>query len=100
MQLARTTDPETSHQAAEDVSSRLRESQAAVLVVLALNGPSTDQELTAKYHQLAAAGAVPPQSESGIRSRRAELVRIGTVRDTGLRDRTRSGRRTIVWEAR
>jgi hypothetical protein len=39
----------------------------------------------------------PRASESGIRSRRAELVDRGLVVDTGRRIRLESGRYAIVW---
>jgi hypothetical protein len=36
-------------------------------------------------------------TESGVRSRRSELVQVGLVRDTGERVRLATGRNAIVW---
>lgn len=74
----------------------LRERQAQVLWLLREIGPSTDEHLVAVHR---ACRELLPQSPSGIRSRRAELVELGMVRDSGRRERTLSGRRAIVWEA-
>lgn len=93
--VARRTDPGTSWQAARSVD-RIRESQAQVLAILRRYGPMTDEEI-------ASVAATWPegtrQSPSGLRTRRAELVDLGVVKDSGLRGKTRSGRSTIVWEA-
>jgi hypothetical protein len=96
---ARPTDPETSHQAAESISeTHLRASQGWVLAVLSYTGPTTDVDLVATYEHFVRTGTqVPPQSQSGIRSRRAELVEQGLVYDTGLRRRLPSGRQAVVW---
>lgn len=96
MPIARSSDPETSHQAAESITpEKLRTSQAAVLFVLATRGPTTDTGLIDGY--LNSPVPLPPQSPSGIRTRRKELVRMGAVADTGLRHRLISGRHAIVW---
>ena len=91
MANARTTDPVTSHLAAESV----REVTATQEYVLkALRRARTDVELVEAYRNLKTS---PRASESGIRSRRAELVRRGLVIDTGRRVRLVSGRYAIVW---
>jgi hypothetical protein len=41
----------------------------------------------------------PKASTSGLRTRRAELVKMGLIKDSGKRARLRSGRYSIVWEA-
>jgi hypothetical protein len=89
---ARSTDPETSHDAADSVRN-IRASQIAVLALF-MAGPATDEQLAerAKARRLRI-------SPSGLRSRRSELVRMGMVVDTGERERTYSNRRTIVWAA-
>lgn len=98
MTLARSTDPSTSHAAAESVTE-LTVKQAAVLRCLGLyeNG-LTDQSLVMLYqHHARSSDLYPYQSESGIRTRRSELVAQGLVRDSGRRRTTDSGRQAIVW---
>lgn len=101
MALARLTDPETSHEAAESVKD-ITATQAAILKLLQAM-PMADEDLIFYYKQQISMGAdardFPRASESGIRSRRAELVKAGKVIDTGERDLTSSGRRAIVWAA-
>lgn len=97
--LVRSTDPDTSHEAAESVSDKVRVTQGAVLACLKAIGPANDTELIVRYMDAAKRHLVPLQSASGIRTRRAELVRQGLVFDTGQRDVLRSGRRSIVWAA-
>lgn len=92
---ARRTDPATSHEAADSLSSdRLRASQDAVLAFLRRHGAMTDIELVERYD-----GTVQ-QSPSGLRTRRKELVTRGLVVDTGGWVRTPSGRRSTVWASR
>ena len=94
MPHARLTDPSTSHAAASSVQN-ITETQQAILQLLTLH-PMTDQELVTWYqNQLIA----PRASESGIRSRRAELVEQGLVKDTGERKKLASGRSAVVWTA-
>jgi len=90
---ARATDPDTSHEAARSVSN-LRLSQESVLKVLRLI-PMTDVEMARIYHSSI---DVPLQSDSGLRTRRKELVDLGLVRDSGHRRKLPSGRSAIVWE--
>lgn len=88
--IARNTDPETSHEAAISVSG-IRVSQQHIIDVLKSYGPATDEEI---YPRL------PVKiSPSGARTRRAELVAMGLVIDSGERRTTEAGRRTIVWRA-
>jgi len=92
---ARNTDPETSREAAEAVVE-VGEKQHYVMRAFVSRGrPMDDQSLQEQYRQLYP--RVPPQSESGIRSRRAELVRKGLIVDSGRRVKTASGRNAIVW---
>ena len=94
MPHARTLDPSTSHQAAQSVGNLTTTKRA---ILLLLQTAMTDQELVAGYQLHASAGLVPMASESGIRSRRAELVTEGFVEDTGAHKKLPSGRNAIVW---
>ena len=88
---ARRSDPDTSHAAARSLSSdKLRESQEAVLRHFVEHGPMTDVDLSNVYKG-------PPQSPSGLRTRRRELVDRGLMDDTGIRKKLPTGRRGIVW---
>lgn len=94
---ARRTDPETSHAAAQSVKAeQIRKSQACILETFRTFGPLSDVELVALYDELASARSWPLQSESGIRSRRAELVGRGLVVPVG-KTKLVSGRKAIVW---
>lgn len=90
---ARTTDPVTSHQAARSVANQ-SEVQQAILSALRNYGPMHDA-LLAEWQDISRLRV----SESGLRTRRAELVTKGLVRDSGQRVRLPSGRSSIVWEA-
>jgi len=96
MPRARNTDPVTSDLAAESVR-QVTATQTAILNLLGI--PSTDQQLVERYRQEAASNRAPRASESGIRTRRAELVERGLVEDSGYRVRTEAGRHAIVWHA-
>lgn len=98
---ARRTDPQTSHAAAAGLTpERLRVSQEAVLAVLTAFGPLHDEALVAVYReQTRQDPGLIWQSDSGIRTRRAELVRLGLVRDSGTKIQLVSGNFSIVWEA-
>jgi hypothetical protein len=93
MAKARKTDPSTSHQAAASVRN-VTDTQKAILK--ALKRGLTDNDLLVAYRNLRKA---PQASDSGIRSRRAELVAQELVADTGKRVKLPSGRNAIVWKA-
>lgn len=99
---ARTTDPGTSHAAAQSVKPKLRDKQQLVLQCMKHRcepAGVTDTDLVLAYQRWCSQSEFPPrQSESGIRTRRKELVDAGLVRDTGRRERLPSGRQAIVWE--
>jgi hypothetical protein len=90
--VARRTDPETSHQAASSVHD-VRESQWRIFILLNELDGATDEELVANVRSLGW-----PMSDSGVRTRRHELVQHGMVYDSGDRRLTRSNRQTIVWK--
>lgn len=93
---ARVTDPETSHEAAAAVTD-LTGTQSAILDLLKI--PMTDEALVHAYQGRIHQGRAPLASESGIRTRRKELVDRGLVRDSGRRGRMAlTGRKSIIWE--
>ena len=95
---ARSTDPQTSADAARSVT-RLRPKQEAVLKVLKAYGWLTLEQLVQNYGRIHREVGLPQQSDSGIRTRCSELVAMGLVRDTGERRKMSTGRMAIVWEA-
>lgn len=91
---ARTTDPETSHEAAASVE-HLRVKQQEVLRCLQnMDGYGSDDEIAMFYNR----GDYVEQSPSGLRTRRKELQRAKLVRDSGKRTYNVRNRRVIVWE--
>lgn len=98
---ARATDPQTSHDAARSVRKEtLHRGQLAVLRVLA-EGRMTHEALLERYEVLVVVGdpeSFPPQSQSGLRTRCAELVDKGYVKDSGMKERLRSRRWAVRWE--
>lgn len=91
---ARITDPQTSHEAAASVQN-IKPTQSGILTILEF--PKTDEELVDAYYSMVSVGLCPNASPSGIRSRRAELVAMGLVEDSGERRKLASGRSAIVW---
>lgn len=93
--IARKTDPETSHAAAASLSAEgLSKLQEEILRTLRA-APMTDSDLC---ESIAARFQDCSWSESGIRTRRKELVALGKVRDSGKRGQLPSGRESIIWE--
>ena len=99
---ARRTDPDTSHAAAASVKD-LTGKQAAVLRIVRLltdrTGGATDEQIAAAYQTDLPWEALPVQSDSGLRTRRCELVRRGLVADSGERRLNAAGRKCAVWVA-
>jgi hypothetical protein len=96
MPYARKTDPGTSHLAARSVQN-ISPTQQGILRLL-VEGMN-DEALVNSYAWLVKGGYLPAASESGIRSRRAELVKLGLVVDTGERNKMTTGRLATVWKA-
>jgi hypothetical protein len=96
MATARNTDPQTSHAAAASVRN-VTATQTAILALFSKHLGLSDGELIDVYFSWADTGLVPNASPSGIRSRRAELVARGWVCDSGEREKTPSGRSSIIW---
>jgi hypothetical protein len=89
--MVRSGAPETSVLAAKCAASRRFQIQQRVLRELVRRGPMTDEMLVS----LKEFEKTPPSS---VRSRRAELVRMGlVVHDLGLAAKTRYGGSTRVW---
>jgi len=97
MPRARTTDPQTSHEAAASVKD-VTPTQTIILSLLRV--AQTDEELVTNYNNLRKQhpDIVPRASQSGIRSRRAELFQMDRVVPVGYAV-TESNRKAIVWEA-
>jgi predicted phosphoadenosine phosphosulfate sulfurtransferase len=92
----RATDPETSREAAESISAdSVSETQKQILNLLYV--PMTDEQLVVRYLAWVERENRGYASASGIRTRRAELVKKGLVEDTEERTKLASGRRAIVW---
>lgn len=92
---ARKTDPRTSHEAADSVKD-ITATQAHILKML--RTPKCDEQLVVVFRTNGPLD-LRMKSESGIRSRRAELVREGRVVDTGKRIKLASGRNAIMWKS-
>ena len=91
---ARLTDPETSHAAAAELKRESVTRLRSVVLSLLRKCEMDDRSLVVLALQLE-----PKYSQSGIRTRRAELVELGLVEDSGKRVRMPSGRMAIVWRA-
>jgi hypothetical protein len=90
--IARTDDPQTSHEAAKTVN--VKRGQALVLDMLKSLGDATNEELENTAQLLGL-----DISESGVRTRRVELTRLGLVEDTGQKRETLAGNAAKVWKA-
>ena len=97
MPRARRSDPQTSHAAAASVNNITKTQR--VIFYLLLSKPSTDVDGLRVYRIAEGKKIAPMVSESGYRSRRAELVKLGLAKDSGDRVKLPSGRSAIVWQA-
>ena len=93
MPKTRLSDPATSFEAAATVQ-HITETQRAILNLL--HFPMTDTDLCREYWSAWYKGKVPMASDSGIRSRRHELVELGLVESCGVA-KGASGRNMHVW---
>lgn len=88
----RTGDPETSFEAAESLSEQtLSELQTKVLDWFLIHREGTDEDLQRDPIFI---GLGP----STARSRRAALVELGYLRDSGHRSVNQRGRNIVIWE--
>lgn len=85
--LVRSTDPETSREAAVKASTKADTLRSLVYRALLEGGPMTHDELIA---------ALPDWSASGVRTRCSELVARGRVVHDGYR-MSAAGNRARVW---
>lgn len=90
-QMTRRNHPSTSLFAAASVD--LTKGQKIVMSAFRVKSAMTDEEL---INQVAKLGL--KLSPSGCRSRRKELVELGFLRDSGVKEQTAAHRGTIVWE--
>jgi hypothetical protein len=95
---ARTSDPDTSHAAAKSVK-KLTLVQTRVLALFRRCGSMTDTRLIETWNKERSRfpDSYPQMSESGLRTRRRELVDLGDLKDSGLRQELLSGRKSILW---
>lgn len=117
---ARSSDPATSVDAADKASLRMNDSRAAVLECFhrafrevenipkfghrtrysephgAEGARFTDAELVVQYNRHREQFDWPPQTDSGIRSRRADLVKMNKLRKVGITKNDR-GSTTTLW---
>lgn len=94
IQRARRTDPDTSKAAAAAISDEeITRIQGQILALLTAHGAMTHATLIQLYRQQYDGTA----AESTIRTRCAELVDAGKVRDSGLRVKLPSGRHAALW---
>ena len=97
MAFWRKTDPDTSRDAALSVTEEtVTMTQKRILEKLQV--AMTDYELVDLFNLDREYGNANFVSDSGIRSRRAELVARGLVVDSGLRSKLPSGRFGIMWK--
>ena len=99
---ARATDPQTSHRAAERAENTLTLKQLAVLDLFRWLEPFVitpiDERVVFEYRQRRhVVDWYPAQSESGLRTRRHELVERGYLEDSGEKGKTSGGSPSIRW---
>jgi len=98
MPFWRKTDPATSAEAALSIPEvKVKDTQKRILELLK-DKPLTDTEIRVHYLVKLATDDWPDVSDSGLRTRRAELVTLGLVEDSLARRRLPSGRYAIVWK--
>jgi len=92
-------DTGTSSEADDSLSPATKDRVAAgIMVVLAEHGAMTDEQIVEHYHARAKTqSSVPHVTAQRIRTVRADLVRVGHVRDAGLLAYSRLGNRATAW---
>ena len=79
---------ETSKAAADEIKPSAGTQRHTLYGWLYEHGPATDEQMQDGI----------PMTANAQRPRRVELVRMGLVRDSGEKRKTRSGRSAVVWE--
>lgn len=92
---ARITDPITSKEAAASVAHISEKMQ--IIVDILKTGPADETHISQQYDWLVLLGKAPMSSPSGLRTLRANLVKMGIVEESGQYSKTPSGRRSIIW---
>lgn len=98
----RNTDPQTSRAAAASVKG-MTDKRKAVLALFKAKRSMTDEEMVSEYIRNRFKNEWPDQSESGLRTRRSELVALGLIAPGKMRDGNPlvvvggNGRKRIVW---
>ncbi len=92
---ARTTDPHTSHEAAETTQD-LRRIEKLILELMA-GMHFTDEDLVMFWERAAAQGKVPQHSPSGLRTRRKSLSDLELLEVARI-GKSRTGRSMRVWK--
>jgi hypothetical protein len=87
---AKKNDPQTSHDAAKGVNLTRGQREAIRVIDHLYN--FIDDEMIVSKNELKS-----PLSDSGIKTRRHELVNLGYVADTGLKRLTKFGNKATVW---
>lgn len=93
-ELVRRRDPGTSWDAALSITPEKRQELYRILYALLTKHPLTDDEIRQRFEANSY-----PHSASGLRSRRAELVAAGWIRDSGNKRASENGHPSTVWEA-
>ena len=93
---ARSTDPQTSHDAAKKVRG-VSAVHSTILMILWQRGPLTDPQIAEYYYERVADGSAPMHSESGLRTRRKELVDMGKISPAAWKEKLSTGRYATVW---
>lgn len=95
---ARWSDPSESHAAARSVRSTGPTHRRLMSLFKELGIGMTDSRIKGEWARKVRDEGWPPVSDSGLRTRRRELVTAGLLRDSRRRLIGDSGRRTAVWE--
>lgn len=97
MPATRSTDPDTSRDAAASVTN-IGATQSVILDIL-FNQANTHHGIRQQYERMRGVfGDLPQVSDSGLRTRTRELVDAGLVEDSGFRVELPTGRRAIAWQ--